>query len=166
MDKECITQKMKELASLIDYEYYDISYLSEAMHCCKIPSKESDGKNRKNYTNDSYATLGDAILRFVFTEYFFYKGYDKGEITGKRQKLEDNSTLYDLCKNIGIFKYSYNDSYFSSDAPLENQVYNSSHDVYIEAITAAIYEDRGIDYCKKWVITFFQKHCNIFNEIG
>ncbi|MDE5601970.1 MAG: hypothetical protein K2J16_05675, partial [Clostridia bacterium] len=157
MNKEYITRKMKELAALIDYEYYDISHLSNAMHC-QIIHKDGDGRNRKNYTNDSYATLGDAILRFIIAEYFFDRGCDKGDITENKQQIEDNVTLYDLCVKSGIIRYAYNDLYFYEEAPLDNMVYHSSHDVYIEAIIAAIYKDKGTDYCKNWVISFFQKY--------
>lgn len=132
------------------------------MHC-QIIHKIGDGKNRKNYTNDRYATLGDTILKFILTEYLFDKGYDKAEITLKKQRLEDNSTLFDLCNNSGIFRYAYNDLYFSENAPPENRVYHASHDVYIEAIIAAIYQDKGFDYCKRWVISFFQQHNILFD---
>ena len=162
MEEKFIIDKMYELAKLIDYEPVDITFLKEAMHC-QIVHKTDDGKNRKNYTNDSYATLGDAILKFILTEYLFDKGFDKAEITIRKQSFEDNDTLFDLCNDSGIFQYAYNDFYFSSTAPQECKVYHSKHDVYIEAIIAAIYKDRGLDYCKKWVVSFFQSFDNLFD---
>ena len=88
---------------------------------------------------------------------------DKGEITATKQKMEDNNTLYTLCNESGVFKYAYNELYFSQNAPLENQVSNpKEHNPYIEAIIAAIYKDRGIKYCRKWVITFFQQKGILF----
>jgi len=149
-----IESKMYELARSIDYLPNNINYLTEAMHC-QIIHSESDGKNRKNYTNDSLATLGDSLLKFILTEYLFDKDYDKADITTKKQQLEDNTTLFNLCNDSGIFRYAYNGSYFSDNAPLENQVHHSKHDVYIEAIIAAIYKDKGFEYCKKWTISFF-----------
>ncbi len=108
-------------------------------------------------------TLGDSILKFILTEYLLDKGYDKGEITKRKKELENNATLHELCNKSEIFKYAYNDVAFSSDAPKENQVYHSKHDVYIEAIIAAIYKDRGMEYCKKWVISFFKEHNILFD---
>lgn len=157
LEKTTIESKMYELAKLIGYVPNDISYLENAMRCQLIHSL-GDGKNRKNYTNDSLATLGDSILKFILTEYLFDNGYDKAKITTKKQQLEDNTTLYNLCNDSGIFRYAYNDLYFSDNAPLENQVYHSKHDVYIEAIIATIYKDKGIKYCKKWTIQFLQRH--------
>ena len=114
------------------------------MYCQRIHSS-GDGKNRRNYTNDSLATLGDSLLKFILTEYLFDNNYDKADITQKKQQLEDNNTLY-----------------FSDEAPLENQVYHSKQDVYIEAIIAAIYKDKGIEYCKNWTISFFKQHNILF----
>lgn len=157
MTEEYINQKMFELAKRIDYKPKDISFLKAAMYC-QITHKKDDGKHRKNYTNDRYATLGDTILKFVLTEYLFDKERDKDEITQEKERIERNSTLYALCEKHEIFRYAYNDSYFYDDAPQQNKVPHSNHDVYIEAIIAAIYKDKGIDYCKKWIITFLQKN--------
>lgn len=162
MTNETIIQKMNELADLINYNPTNITFLKKAMHC-QIIHNPKDGKNRKNYTNDSLATLGDALLKFILTEFLFDKKFDKSEITQRKQVIENNDTLYDLCVLSGIFKYAYNDLYFSENAPQENQVYHSKHDVFIEAIIAAIYKDKGFEYCKNWVITFLQRHAVLFN---
>lgn len=157
MEDKIITAKMEELAKRIDYEFHNISFLKEAMHCQKIQNI-GDGKNRKNYTNDPYATLGDAILKFVLTEDLFDKGFDKAKITQIKEIFESNSILSCLRDQSGILKYAYNNSYFFYDAPEENKLHSSEHDVYIEAIIAAIYKDRGMDYCKKWIRSFFLRY--------
>lgn len=72
MDNEFIISKMQELSYLIDYESSNISISKDAMHC-QIIHKPGDGENRKNYTNDNYATLGDALLKLILTEYFLIK---------------------------------------------------------------------------------------------
>ena len=161
IDDNIVTQKMIELAELIGYEPTDISFLKKAMYC-QIIHEDGDGKNRKNYTNDSFATLGDAILKLILTEFLFDKGYDKAEITKRKKDIEKNDTLFNLCNKSGIFNYAYNDKYFSPNAPKQNKVPHSKHDVYIEAIIAAIYKDKGFDYCKKWVTSFFDKYDILF----
>ena len=157
MEEKDIIAKMYELANLIDYDFNDISFLKEAMHC-QIIHKSGDGKNRKNYTNDSLATLGDAVLKLILSEYLFDKDYDKAKITKEKEKIENGSTLFNLCNKSGIIKYAYNDKYFFDDAPQNNQVAHPEHDPYIEAIIAAIYKDKGFDYCKNWIISFFKKN--------
>lgn len=158
MEDNVIIPKMYELAKLINYQANDISYLKKAMYCQKLPNPE-DGKNRGNYTNDSLATLGDAILKFILTEYLFCKYNDKAKITQKRIEFENNDTLYRFCNEYGIIDYAYHDENFYNVAPKHNQVPNpSDHSPYIEAIIAAIYLDRGMKYCKDWVIKFFKKN--------
>ena len=157
MEEQVVIAKMVELAKLIDSEPNDISFLKKAMKC-QVRHKEGDGKNRKNYTNDSIATLGDSILKFILSEQLFNKGFDKAQITQKRIELENNGTLYRLCNDCGIIDYAYNDTAFYREAPEHNRVPNpTEHSPYIEAIIGAIYKDRGMKYCKKWVITFFSK---------
>lgn len=165
MTDEIIQSKMIELAKSICYEYHDISYLKKAMYC-KIIHCERDGKNRKNYTNDSLATLGDTLLKFILTDFLFDKGLDKQKITEQKAKWEKNETLKNLSTDSGIFKYAYHDDCFFENAPRENQVRHSTHDVYVEAIIAAIYKDRGIEYCKIWTIEFFRKYRIIEKSIG
>ena len=155
MEDKIIIPKMYELATLIDYEVSDISLLKQAMHC-QIIHKSGDGKNRKNYTNDSLATLGDAVLKLILTEYLFDKGYDKAKITKEKEKIETGSTLFDLCNKSKIIKYAYNDTNFFDNAQQNNQVAHPEHDPYIEAIIAAIYKDKGLEYCRNWVIEFFR----------
>ena len=155
MEEKLIKNKMIELTNLINYQPKDISFLEKAMHC-QIIHSEYDGKNRKNYTNDSLATLGDSILKFVLADYLYDEGYDKFQITKMKEKIENNDFLYGLCLSTGIINYAYNDKYFFPEAPLECQVYHAKHDVYIEAIIAAIYKDRGLEYCRQWIISLFK----------
>ncbi len=157
MEEILIETKMLDLATQINYEPSDIEYLKKAMRR-QIVHKPDDGANRKNYTNDGYATLGDALLKLILTEYFFDQEYDKGKITEKKKSIEKNKTLYKLCKQSGIFRYAYNASNFYSDAPLEKRVSHSEHDSYVEAVIAAIYKDKGFDYCKNWTILFLRKY--------
>ena len=156
MEKEFIENKMKELAKLINYEVNDISFIKKAMYCTKLSNQKDDGKNRKNYTNDSLATLGDAVLKLILSEYFFDQGYDKDEITKEKERLEKGSALFDLCDKSKIIKYAYNDTFFYNDAPKHNKKPHPKHDPYIEAIIAAIYKDKGLEYCRNWVIEFFK----------
>lgn len=158
MEKDFIIRKMKKLAQSISYNQTDISYLKKAMYRQLIHNDSDDGKNRKNYTNDSIATLGDAILKFILTEYWFNKDFDKFQITKKKEVLEKNETLFKLCDDNGIFEYAYNDDNFFNDAPQDNKVPHSKHDPYIEAIIGAIYLDRGINYCRQWIIEFYKNN--------
>ena len=151
LSKKLIQTRMQELAKRLDYDYRDISHLSSAMFC-----KQQERYN--NYTNDAMATLGDTVLKLVLAEHFFDKGMDKDEITKRKILLEKNSTLKDICDKVGVYHYAYNEQFFADDAPLGQRLPYSDHDFYLEAIVAAIYKDRGLEYVRGWILRFWPKH--------
>ena len=152
MEEKIIIDKMHELAKLINYETNDISYLKKAMYCQPLDDKKEE------YSDESLATLGDAVLKLILTEYLYDKKYNKAEITNTKQKIEDNNSLFELCNRYGVYNYAYNDLYFFTEAPLEKQLPHPQHDFYIEAIIGAIYKDKGFEYCKNWTMKFFSKN--------
>lgn len=158
-----IEEKMKELAKKLNYEYENIKYLKEAMHCQK-KANNGDGENRKNYTNSAISTLGDSVLKMILTEYFYDSCDDAGKITDKRKEEENNKKLFDLCIELEIYRFAYKDKYFYDDSPKNDRVARPKHDIYIEAIIGAIYKDKGLEYCKKWTIEFLQNN-NKLEEI-
>lgn len=145
-----IRARMAKLADILDYEYRDLSHLAKAMYCKR--------QGRKNYANDAMATLGDAVLKLIWSEYFFNMGLDKDEITRRKAPLEKNATLKALCDKVGIYNFAYNDDYFGSEAPKKSPLPYGSHDFYLEAVIAAIYLDQGPEYTKEWVLRFWKKH--------
>ena len=152
--KEKILARMRKLAELISYDYHDLSYLSLAMYCEK--------ENAKNdYTNDAMATLGDAVLKLVWSEHLFDKGLDKDEITARKVKLEKNATLKQISDSVGIFRFAYNDRYFADEAPENQKLPYGNHDIYLEAIIAAIYKDRGLAYTRQWILDFWGRYARI-----
>ena len=149
--KASILTRMQELAKKLGYDPRDLSHLCAAMYC-----KKEQG--RGNYTNDAMATVGDAVLKLIWSEHFFDKGLDKDEITEKKADLENNTTLKNLCDLIGVQHYAYNDEYFADNAPAHRKLPHRDHDFYIEAIVAAIYRDRGLEYTRAWVLDFWGAH--------
>jgi dsRNA-specific ribonuclease len=143
-----IGARMRRLAERIGYEYHDLSYLKEAMRCVK-----EEGKN--DYTNDAMATLGDAVMKLIWSEYFFDKGLDKDEITVRKAALEQNATLRKISDEKGIARFAYNDEFFADEAPDNRKLPYGKHDIYVEAIIAAIYKDRGLDYVRQWLIALW-----------
>ena len=58
---EEILARMEELAERLSYDFHDLSYLAQAMYC-----EREEG--RFNYTNDAMATVGDAVLKLIWSE--------------------------------------------------------------------------------------------------
>lgn len=148
-----IRARMAEFADILSYESHDLSHLAKAMYCRR--------EGKRDYTNDAMATLGDAVLKLIWSEYFFSLGLDKDEITRRKASLEKNATLKALCDKVGVYGFAYNDDYFGSEAPKKSRLPYGNHDFYLEAIIAAIYLDRGLDYTRDWVIHFWKKHGDI-----
>ena len=145
---------MQELARLLEYDYSDIKHLSSAMYC-----KKEEGRN--DYTNDAMATLGDTVLKLILAEYFYDQGCDKDEISARKLRLEQNSTLKYISDKTGLWKFAYNERYFADEAPGRAKLPYGNHDIYLEAIIAAIYRDRGLEYARNWVLKFWRTHANI-----
>ncbi len=146
-----IKARMRELAVLLDYDCRDLSYMATAMYC-----KKEEGRN--DYTNDAMATLGDAVMKLVWSEHFFNMGLDKDGITEHKAALERNATLRRICDRVGIHRYAYNDHYFADEAPANKRLPYGNHDIYLEALIAAVYLDRGLDYTREWILRFWKKN--------
>ena len=143
---EDIESKMEELSKKIEYEFKDISLLKKAMDSTKIQEK-------KEHSNQCLATVGDAVLKLLISDYLFYIGKisTKGELTEKKKELENNKVLYKIVTNEEIINFAFNDKHFySKENPQHEKVALSKHDSYLEAIIGAIFYDGGFEKTKIW----------------
>ena len=143
---EGIESKMEELSKKIEYEFKDISLLKKAMDSTKIQEK-------KEHSNQCLATVGDAVLKLLISDYLFYidKISTKGELTEKKKELENNKVLYKIVTNEEIINFAFNDKHFySKENPQHEKVALSKHDSYLEAIIGAILYDGGFEKTKIW----------------
>lgn len=62
-----IQSKMKELNDKLGLGIQNLNLLSRAMDATPI-HHGGDGKNHKEYANDSLATFGDAVLKMILDE--------------------------------------------------------------------------------------------------
>ena len=143
---EGIESKMEELSKKIEYEFKDISLLKKAMDSTKIQEK-------KEHSNQCLATVGDAVLKILISDYLFYidKISTKGELTEKKKELENNKVLYKIVTNEEIINFAFNDKHFySKENPQHEKVALSKHDSYLEPIIGAIFYDGGFEKTKIW----------------
>ncbi len=143
---EGIESKMEELSKKIEYEFKDISLLKKAMDSTKIQEK-------KEHSNQCLATVGDAVLKLLISNYLFYidKISTKGKLTEKKKELENNKVLYKIVTNEEIINFAFNDKHFySKENPQHEKVALSKHDSYLEAIIGAIFYDGGFEKTKIW----------------
>ena len=158
--KEQIEQKMRALATRLGIQVRNTRHLAEAMYA------ERQGK-KDNYTNDAMATLGDAVLKLIWSEHFFDMGYDKDKISAHKADMENNATLKNLCERIAIYDFAYNDLCFGDDAIARTYgPPRPEHDFYMEAVIAAIYRDQGLAYTRDWVLAFWERHADAIVRKG
>lgn len=164
MNTEELDELMHMLADEIDYQPDDISWLAKAMHC-RVLSKKEQGKNRGVYSNGRMIALGELVLRAIEkSEVLTRTEVTEEELSRKRIYQKEYRKLFDLDSKARLFRYAH-DNYELYDtvgllgAPLP------ACDIYVEAVTAAIYLDRGFDYAKDWVIRFFGKYGYDINPI-
>lgn len=162
LNKEIIIEKMIELAHILKYDYININYLKKAMYSVKLNKKSDDGKNHKEYSNDAMATPGDALIKFVLSDYLYSFDFEKDEITNIKGEIESNESFVNIRDNVlAIKNYAYNDYNFYPSNRYNMQVSMPKHDSYIEAIVYAIYRDRGYRYTKKWIIDFLKANTKL-----
>ena len=158
MDRTLIRNRMKELAEYIGYEYIDLSWLEKAMYCKVIAHKAGGGKNRDNYSNGQMAALGNAVLKMIVADVLFEQGKSLAEIDNHKNRPQDYEVLFHLDWEKQIYRFAYDDigDYYDLTGGVHPPL--PAHDLYIEAIVGAIYKDRGYEYTKEWVMTFFEKN--------
>ena len=152
-----IEKRMHELETKLEYNFRDISLLAEAMRSKKIEKKE--------YSNEALAFLGDTIIKFLIAKHLYGDGIDKrkGVMTNKKSDLENNSIFHEIMEKEKLISYSYHDTHFHMDNPPDHlKVVTKKHDPYIEAIAAAIYKDGGWEavtiWFEKWLIQRLEKY--------
>lgn len=158
-----LINRMQEVEKIIGYHFNNINYLLTAMNRTKVPGKFG-GKHNKTYFNETYALIGDPIIKIVISEVLIKKGYKtKGEITIIKQNIEDNDTFHDISLQCGLTKYAYNDEHFADDPNLrsDEQVANNGHDSFIEAIAGAIYFDSNFSKAYEWVAQWLVEKLNL-----
>lgn len=163
IDQEKLINRMHEVEKIIEHKFKDITHLKIAMNRTKVPGKFG-GKHNKTYYNETYALIGDPIIKIVLSENIMKKGYKtKGEITIIKQTIEDNDTFHDISLNYGLTKYAYNDEHFADDPNLlsNEQVANNGHDSFIEAIAGAIYFDSDFSTAYEWVSKWLVNKLNL-----
>lgn len=96
--------------------------------------------------NERLEFLGDAIFNAVITEYLFHKmpNKDEGTLTDIRSKIVSRKTLNLLAKKIKI------DTLVQTN--LGNKMSSSVYGNAFEALIAAIYLDKGAEFCKEFII--------------
>lgn len=105
--------------------------------------------------NERLEFLGDSVLQLCITEYLFnnYKEKTEGELTKKRALIVCENSLYEIAKKLNLGSYIK----MSKGEELTGGRHRVSIQAdCVEAILAAIYLDKDINYVKDFIITNFK----------
>lgn len=114
----------------------------------KIALSHRSVKDTPEENNERLEYLGDAILSAVVADYLFKRYPAKGEgfLTEMRSKMVNRQQLNDIAVKMGLKKITRFNKF---DGSLKSsQIFGNT----LEAITGAIYLDKGYEKVRKWVI--------------
>ena len=146
-----------ELMQRLDYQFYDITKLENAMtHASYANEQRSRGIVLPS--NERLEFLGDAVLQLVVSEYLYtnFKKYTEGVLTRIRQSLVCEKTLSRVAKRLGLGAYLHlGHGEELTDCRERPKVLADA----LEALFGALYLDsleRGGDEYKKIILTLLE----------
>ena len=116
--------------------------------------------------NERFEFLGDSILQLCITEYLFlnYKNKSEGELTKIRSLIVCENSLYEIGKklNLGYFIRMSKGEELTGGRERVSIIADS-----VEALLAAIYLDKGLEFVKDYILGHFGEIINkaINNDI-
>jgi ribonuclease-3 len=114
----------------------------------KIALSHRSVKDTPEENNERLEYLGDAVLSPVVADYLFKRYPAKGEgyLTEMRRKMVNRQQLNDIAVKMGLKKITRFNKF---DGSLKSsQIFGNT----LDAITGAIYLDKGYEKARKWVI--------------
>ena len=106
--------------------------------------------------NERFEFLGDSILQLCITEYLFlnYKNKSEGELTKIRSLIVCENSLYEIGKklNLGYFIRMSKGEELTGGRERVSIIADS-----VEALLAAIYLDKGLEFVKDYILGHFRK---------
>jgi ribonuclease III len=105
-------------------------------------------------SNERLEFLGDAILEFVVSEIIYKKYEDKeeGYLTALRARIVNTVSLSEVSEKLQLGKYLYLSKGEEETGGRENQSLLAD---CVEAVIGAIYLDRGLTECERFIQTYF-----------
>ena len=144
----------------IGYIFNDKQLLRQ---CFVHSSYANENKGEKD--NEKLEFLGDAIIKFIETEYLYNLPVDsEGELTKERQKIENNAFFLNTIQGLGLDYFVFLGKGQIKNLNHKEKLYASIY----ESLVAGIYLDGGMDCAKKFiyrtVIAEHEKHIKCVDE--
>ncbi|MGL4773671.1 MAG: ribonuclease III [Clostridium sp.] len=152
---------VEELEKVLGFKFDNKSILKTAL----THSSFANGYKDVEY-NERLEFLGDSVLQLCITEYLFnnYKDKSEGELTKIRSLIVCETSLYEIAKELDLGKYIR----MSRGEELTGGRDRTSIQAdAVEALIAAIYLDKGLEFAREFILSKFTPTINkaINNEI-
>ncbi|NLL30543.1 MAG: ribonuclease III [Clostridiales bacterium] len=142
---------IKEVEEAVGVTFNEKSLLKAALTHSSYANQHRD----QEY-NERLEFLGDSVLQLCITEYLFinYKDKSEGELTKIRSLIVCENSLYEIGKKLGL---GYFIRISRGEELTGGRERTSITADAVEALIAAIYLDKGIEYTKDYIIGHFKE---------
>lgn len=114
---------------------------------------QKTGSSNLECKNSKLAQLGDAILKFVTTDYFYRQSNTIKEIQKYNENYTNDQRMAKIRNFLKINEFIHNNNYWLNDAPQHDRpTCSDTNDSCIEAIIGAIYLSIDFNCVREWVI--------------
>ncbi len=137
---------VKKTLERLKIKYNDLNLYEEAFTHKSYLNENNDMKN----SNERLEYLGDAVLSVVVADYLYAKTkMDEGKMSKCRSLIVCEASLSKIAKNLRL-----NDSIRLGNGqdPLRPALLED----ILEALIAAIYLDKGLEYARKFILKIFK----------
>ena len=133
---------VNDLTNLLGYTPQDFEWFDKAL-THPFQNKRDNQGNEYNY--DRLEFLGDAVISLVISEYLFMNlpAYPEGKLSELRAQIVSRKNLNRIGRKLNIRKFFRGHPRQQLGENLEGNV--------LEALTGAIYVDKGFEAAKKFV---------------
>lgn len=137
-------------------EYIGVSFNEPRVLKTALTHSSYANQHKDEEYNERFEFLGDSILQLCITEYLFlnYKNKSEGELTKIRSLIVCENSLYEIGKklNLGYFIRMSKGEELTGGRERVSIIADS-----VEALLAAIYLDKGLEFVKDYILGHFRE---------
>ncbi len=145
-------ENLSKLQKKINVKFKNINILKKA-----ITHKSYDSEN--NYEKLEF--LGDRILGFVISKKLIdlYKDEKEGVLDKKLASLVNKNKCLEVAKELNLDKFILVGNKKNKKNKIENKIISDS----VEALIAAIYYEKGIEFTENFILSIWKNYLNLSN---
>ena len=145
-------ENLTKLQKKINIKFKNINILKKA-----ITHKSYDSEN--NYEKLEF--LGDRILGFVISKKLIdlYKDEKEGVLDKKLASLVNKNKCLEVAKELNLDKFILVGNKKNKKNKIENKIISDS----VEALIAAIYYEKGIEFTENFILRIWKNYLNLSN---